>query len=116
MLIVLAQVPEVRGNDSVGCGALLSSLLPNFPLYANLGVIAPDGQLICSAVPATEPTYLGDLQYFQRAVDTGGFVVGEWQIGRVTGEATINCSYPVLDDDGHLLGVVYAALKLFLAQ
>ena len=111
LLVILASLPELRGDAGV-CGAFLADLLAEFPAYANLGVIAPDGNLTCSAVPPAGPTNLADRAYYQRAVETGGFAVGEYQIGRVTGKATLNCGYPVLDDAGRLQAVVYAALDL----
>ena len=112
LLVVLARLPEVRGGNPEVCETLLADLKNQFPLYANLGVIAPDGNLACSAVPPAEPTNLGDRGYFRRAVETRDFVVGEYQIGRITGLPTVNCSYPVLDEAGNLLAVVYAALDL----
>lgn len=112
LLVVLSQLPEVRSGDVAACQALLADLLADFPLYANLGVIAPDGFLTCSAIPASGPLDLSDRTYFQQAVQTRDFAVGEWQIGRITGLATINCGYPVLDADGQLVAVVFAALSL----
>src|SRR5262249_17959721 len=34
------------------------------------------------------------------------------QFGRVTNVATLNCGYPIFDDQKQLIGVVYAALNL----
>jgi predicted ester cyclase len=112
LLIVLARLPEVRTGDAAECNRLLADLVTNFPAYANLGVIAPDGQLTCSGLSTSGPTYLGDRAYFQRAMTSRDFAVGEYQIGRITGTTTINCAYPVLDSSGRVLAVVYAALKL----
>jgi predicted ester cyclase len=112
LLVVLARLPEVRNGDADACNALFADLLADFPLYANLGVIAPDGRLICSAVPASGPTDLSDRAFFQGAIERKDFAVGEFQIGRITGVATINSGYPVLDENGEVLAVVYAALNL----
>jgi steroid delta-isomerase-like uncharacterized protein len=111
LLVVLARLPEVR-TGAAACDGLLADLLAQYSLYANLGVIAPDGTLVCSAVPPAEPLNLGDRAYFRLAIETGDFAVGEYQTGRVTKTPVLNCSYPILDAEGNLLGVVYAAIDL----
>lgn len=111
LLTVLARLPELRG-DPATCAHFLAGLLPTFPLYANLGVIAPDGRLVCSAVAATGPIDLSDRPYFQKAVQTRDFAVGQYQLGRITKTATLNCGYPILDEQKRLVGVVFAALSL----
>jgi steroid delta-isomerase-like uncharacterized protein len=112
LLVVLARLPEVNGGDAASCRSLLAALLARYSLYANLGVIAPDGALVCSAVPTQGRVNLGDRPYFQRAVATRDFALGDYQTGRVTGKATLNCGYPVLDANGRVTAVVYAALDL----
>jgi len=111
LLVVLARLPEVRGGGAV-CEGLLADLLAQYPLYTNLGVIAPNGVLVCSAVPMAEPLNLADRAYFQGAVTTGDFAVGEYQVGLVTGEPGLNAGYPLRDIAGNLVGVVYAAIGL----
>lgn len=111
LLVVLARLPEVQEGGEE-CSTLLADLNSQFPLYANLGVIAPDGALVCSAEPQSESINLADRVYFQSAVSTGEFSIGEYQTSRVTGEAVFNCGYPIYDTAGVLIGVVYAAIDL----
>jgi len=111
LLVVLALLPEVQ-TDSPACDGLLADLLAQFPLYANLGVISPDGTLVCSAVAPPGPVNLADREYFQGAVQTMDFSVGQYQTGRVTGKPVLNCGYPVVDEAGNLTGVVYASIDL----
>lgn len=111
LLVTLARLPAVRGAERAACGALFADLLQQYPAYANFGVIAPDGNLICSALPSGA-VFLGDRTYFQRAVATREFAVGDFQVGRVTRKATINFGYPVLDARGAVQGVAFSALDL----
>lgn len=111
LLTVLALLPEVQTGGE-RCNALFADLLTQFPRYTNLGVIALDGSVACSGVPAPPNIYLGDRAYFQQAVKTEAFAVGEYQIGRITNKPALNCGFPVLDASGTLIGVVYAALDL----
>jgi signal transduction histidine kinase len=112
LLIALAQISEVRGGDAAACNTLMTSLLKQYPLYANLGVIELDGDVFCSAVSLTGPINAADRVYFRHALETGGFSVGDYQIGRVTGKAAVNFGYPVLDDAGQPEAVAFVALDL----
>jgi len=110
LLVTLARLPPVRDLNQAACNALFADLLAQRSSYANLGVIDADGNIFCSALPGQ--VYLGDRVYFRRAFETRDFAIGEFQIGRLTGKATVNFGYPVLDDAGHVHAVVYAALDL----
>jgi len=112
LLAVVARFPEVRADGSSECQNLLSTVVNQYPVYANIGVIEPDGALRCSALPAASDVNLSDQTYFQRAVETGKFSVGDFQVGRITNQATINVAYPVVDDQGQIVEVIYAALDL----
>ena len=92
------------------CGALVSRLLAQRPGYINVGVIAVDGRVLCSALPFEPGLSLADRGYFRRAVATGDFAVGEYQVGRITGVPGINFAYPVKDADGRTQAVVFAAI------
>jgi len=113
LLVTLTRLPAVRDRNPAACNALFADLLAQHSSYANLGVIDADGNAFCSALPMTGQVYAGDRVYFRRAIETRDFAVGEYQIGRITGKATLVFGYPVLDDAGHVLrAVVFAALDL----
>lgn len=112
LLASLAQLPEVREHNGPSCSDILQSILKERPLYANLGAIRADGELFCSALPFSGKVQLGDRAYFQRALKTRRFAVGDHQIGRVTKKATINFGYPVFKNGEKPRAVVFAALDL----
>ena len=115
-LITLAQLPIVRHpHRSVLCNQTLALLLRNLPQYMNIGVAAADGDLRCSAVPITKHINLSDRRYFREAIKTGGFVVGEFVIGRITGKPVVTAAYPLLSASGKAEGVVYIAIDPFTA-
>jgi PAS domain S-box-containing protein len=118
-LTILAQLPQVRTSltaagpeQAPACQTLLADLSKQYPLYTNLGVINPDGDLVCSDLSLDRPLNLADRPYFQRALDTAAFVIGDYQIGRLTGKATLHFAYPLLDEMGRVQGVVFAGLDL----
>jgi signal transduction histidine kinase len=112
LLVNLARLPAVRDRNPGACNALFADLLAQHSSYANLAVIDTDGNVFCSALPMTGPVYAGDRVYFRRALETRDFAIGEYQIGRITGKASVNFGYPVLDEAGHVRAVVVAALDL----
>jgi PAS domain S-box-containing protein len=111
-LLALAASPVIAGNDLQACGRYLQRILAQQPTYLNFGVIAPDGRLLCEATGHPASFYLGDRGYFQRALEGGGLVVGDYQVGRVTGRPSIAFARPVMTENGVTKGVVYAALDL----
>jgi diguanylate cyclase (GGDEF)-like protein len=112
LLAALAQLQHVLENDTRRCSRLFATLLARYPQYANLGAISPGGELFCSALPASERLKLGDRGYFQRALRSRDFSVGEHEVDPVTGRATVSVGFPALDESGVPGAVVYAALDL----
>ena len=112
LLVALARLGELRRADSKSCSAVLAELLPQYPQYTNLGAANSKGDLICSAPPIAKAVNVSDRAYFQRSVQTGEFAVGDYQIGRVTGKASLNLAAPIIDHSGTLEGIVFAGLDL----
>lgn len=112
LLMGLTQLREVRKLDGRACSALFADLLKAYPVYSNLGAIDNNGRLYCSALPMTGAVNLADRPYFQRAMSTSDFAIGDYQVGRVTKIATINFGYPIVNEKQSAYGVVYAALSL----
>lgn len=111
-LTVLAGLPAIDHRDPASCNTLLAGFLRHHPHYANFGVIEPDGLIVCSALPMTESVNASQRAYFQRAMATQRFSIGNHQIGSITKKATVNFGYPLLDDAGQVRAVLFAALDL----
>jgi PAS domain S-box-containing protein len=112
LLAVLAQLPCVQRLSPGACSAHMAGLLAQYPIYASFGVIAPDGDLVCSTLPFSDPVNLSDHRYFHGALETRDFAIGDFQVGRVTGVRSINFGYPALDEAGAVQAVVFATLDL----
>jgi signal transduction histidine kinase len=112
LLTALSQLPKIKNGEEEKCSLLLSQLLKQYPLYANLGVAKLNGDVICSGLPLAGATNIADRAYFQRAAANLNFAAGDYQIGRITGKPSINFGYPVLDKEGELARVVFAAIDL----
>jgi hypothetical protein len=55
--VISAATPE-------SCDAFLTGLIQGFPGYLNIGLIRPDGELICSAAPLKSPVNFSDMNFF----------------------------------------------------
>jgi HAMP domain-containing protein len=55
---------------------------------------------------------IADRPYFQRALATRRFAVGDYLVGRITQKAALNMGYPVIDTAGKVRAVLFAALDL----
>ncbi len=112
LLIALAQLPAVRYQDKVACTQLLANLLAQYPPYANFGAVDRNGNIFCMGLPQNVPVNIADRSYFQAAIETRSFTVGEFQVSRANAMLVITFGYPVLDDTGQPNGIVFAGLNL----
>ncbi len=112
LLFTLAQLPEVRQTERGKCHAIFAGLLKQFPMYANLGIIAPDGNVRCNAMEVYSRANAFDRAYFQQTLETRDFSAGDYQIGRITGRPALNFGYPILSQTGSVQAVVFAVLDL----
>lgn len=112
LLASTARFVEEHGRDAAGCSRFLSGLKEQYPEYANLKVTDAVGTVYCSAVPIQGPANVSDQAWFQRAVRTRGFALGDFMIGRITGVPVISASLPIVDRTGDVVGVAEACLDL----
>ncbi len=113
MLVTLSQLPVVAPDaPAAACRDLLGAIHRSNTHYTNIGVAGLDGDIYCSAVDMPVTVNIGDRSYFRRAVESGGFGIGDYQVGRVTGISAMNFGYPLRNGQGRIIGVVYAALSL----
>src|SRR5206468_7103089 len=80
--------------------------------YTDFGIIRTNGILISSAFGLRSPTNLAQRLYFQRALKHDGAVVGEYQPGDTLSKPSLPIGYPLLDETGRVVRVLYAALDL----
>ena len=106
----LSSVPTVVENRAE-CPAVLSDILAKNSDYVNFGLIAMNGDVVCSAVQSNAVVNLGDRLHFKRAVAERRFIAGNYVFGRVIRKHTVNLTYPVIKNNA-VVGVLFAALDL----
>jgi signal transduction histidine kinase/HAMP domain-containing protein len=112
LLGIIAQLPEMRGHDAAACHVRLADLRREYPRYTNLAVVTADGKTLCSALPFTPPVSVVQRSWFQRVTRSRAFAVGNYQVGPITGKATINVALPILGETEQLQAIITAALEL----
>lgn len=115
LLATLTQFPFlVLATNRPFCETHFSNLRKLSPDYLTFGLIETDGTLFCSAEATNGSVNLGDRSYFRRVVEKKQFSIGDFQIGRLTGQPGLNFGYPVFDEHGEFRRVLFASLKLSL--
>jgi len=114
-LSAIAMMPMIAGAKWPMCQGYFAELLARGDSpYNNLGVIAPDGEVLCSGAtgPGGRRPPLGDRPWFARALREDGFVISGFQVGRASGRPGIVVATAVRDGEGRPRGVLYASLRL----
>ncbi|HXI84827.1 MAG TPA: PAS domain-containing protein [Verrucomicrobiae bacterium] len=112
LLVALAQFPELRGDDPVRGGTVLGKLLEESRFYSDLGVAMPDGHMFYSAATSKDQESVAGRQWFQQAMKTRDFTVGEYQAGGSSGRPSLNFGYPIVGPGGQVQRVLFASLDL----
>src|SRR5690606_6404873 len=84
LLAALSHGPVIKGGQWDQCTEFMRGVLTVNPRYANIGVVARDGVIVCSGTPLPGVVNVADRSYFQRALSATGYVVGDYHFGRVT--------------------------------
>ncbi|MGA2403673.1 MAG: PAS domain S-box protein [Syntrophobacteraceae bacterium] len=111
-LLTLSLLPQVQMRDAVGSSAIFAKLLNRSAGLTTIIAYGDTGEIFASALPFTNPINVSDRSWFQRAIETRDFSMGEYEIGHMTGKAQINFSYPVFDDEGRLRAVLRTAFDI----
>jgi hypothetical protein len=111
LLIALSIHTQLHVPDLNTCDHLLSDLLPQYKQFLNIGIADQSGNIICSALPMEKSVNIFDRDYFIKAVSTKKFAIGRFQIGRITHQPAVNFGYPILNQNGKVIGVVYVAVE-----
>jgi PAS domain S-box-containing protein len=111
LLVVLAQLPEVRDQQAERVRAILRDCLKLNAQYSNIFIADRQGRVWASAVDAA-PFNVADRRYFRRTLETGQLSSGEYVKSRATGRAAFNLGYPLRDGQGGIAGVISVGFNL----
>jgi len=109
-LVELARLRAVRTHDVQACNKAMAARLS--ARYDVLEATDRSADVWCSAPPLTGRVNLGDRVYFLRAIGIRGFGVGDFQIGRVSGQKVIGVGDPTRGSGGVVNGIVLSPVAL----
>lgn len=112
LLTAVATAPAVQSRDPRICNEYLQAVQAQFDRYVSIAAIGLDGHIYCGSRSTDPGIGVSDRTYFRLAVQTGGFVLGEYAVGRSSREPSLHLASALRDDNGKVTGVVYAALSL----
>jgi len=115
LLLALSRMHRVIARDPA-CSEQVAPLLDRDPAYFNIGAIDPDGRVFCSAAPLHGLVNLADRRFFERAVASRDFGVGEYVVSRIVGAPSVGFGQAVLAADGSLRAVAFASLDVGYLQ
>jgi hypothetical protein len=109
-LIRLSRLPSVQAGNASACTSDMAARAGD-PRYTALGAADLSGNLYCLSTPFTPPISIADRAYFLRALGTADLGVGDFQVGRATGQGSVGLGFPVVAE-GRTSGIVLSPLSL----
>jgi hypothetical protein len=112
LLVALAHLWADQDYNSTVYSKFFEDFLGKYPQYINIGVVEGNGNTFVSAVPLKTPINIIEKTWFQHAKQTRGLAIGDYQIERITGKASIHIGYPAFDRTGQVSAVFFVELDL----
>jgi len=112
LLSQLAKHDDLLKANNGQCSNLLTHASLITPNIANIGLINLNGDVLCTVKNTDQSINIKDRRYFQSALETQQFAIGQFQVDRSINRLTINFAMPVLDHNGNLIHILAVAKLL----
>jgi len=109
LLLVLAKFTRIRTPEVSECNALVSEILKSYPMYDNIGVVEPNGEVVCSAVPYPR-IESRDRSWLQQTIANRNFTVAKSPQPSFNQNSVI-CAYPILNKQNQVELTVFLILN-----
>jgi PAS domain S-box-containing protein len=111
LLAAIGAMPMMRSHDRSACGKYFESLRGNYPIYANIGIVDLEGNIICHANARIGDFNIADRPYFKQALAERRFVMGAPVKGRALNRLIIPFAQPAFDGE-RITAVAFGGLDL----
>ncbi len=111
-LAFLSNLPAVAEIDATSCDTLFQEFKCRFPYLINVSIANPEGNRISGNLPGANQESITGRLWYKRLLDTREFTVGEYRIGGMSHNPSLEIAYPVNGSDGELKAILIAELDL----
>jgi len=111
LLMTLAKSSEVRSLDALACKELLADILARNSAYVSLSLADSSGRILVAA-PEALASDIGETKYFQDAMRTGVFTVGDYTLLKTQHRVVVQFAQPITGIGGDPVGILVAAFDL----
>ena len=111
LLMTLAKSSEVRSLDTAACKLLLADILARNSAYVSLSLANSSGQILVAA-PDAPAANIGESKYFQDAMRTGMFTVGDYALLKTERRVVVQFAQPITGVGPNPVGILVAAFDL----
>jgi PAS domain S-box-containing protein len=101
-LRAMAGFQRVQGLNANDCSDVSYFFLMNTNGYVNVGSILPNGTTYCAAQPSTIETSVATQPWFQAALRSGEFTMGEYGISETSNDGAVAFSLPLRNAEGKI--------------
>ena len=108
---VVARAHATLGLSQENCDRFLAGATSDTPWIIGLSIVGANGRVTCSTVANSIGFDLSDRPYFQEAVRTKTFVLGDLANSRSRGVRLV-AAMPALEEDGRIASVIAASIDL----
>ena len=113
LLTLLADVSDLTGSDASSCRRFLKPLIDHNRGYVDLGVADAYGAVHCRVNDAgNNGLNLIKTSHFRRALEAKSFAIGDYQLHQQGDRKSLNFAYPIIDGNGAVASVIFAALDV----
>jgi diguanylate cyclase (GGDEF)-like protein len=112
LLQIVSRVYVKMPLDSGNCNKYLADLTTNIPWIRDLSVASSDGRIKCSTQQSALGLNISDRPYFQTALSARDFALSDYMINRTNDVPSVVATYPLINDDGSVGGVVLGVINL----
>jgi len=112
LLQVVARIYAKMPLDPADCNRTLAELTGKIPWLRGVNIAGTDGRIKCATDQRAIGLNVSDRTYFQNALHSQDFSLGDYLVTRVSQVPALIATYPIIKDGGSVGGVILGSINL----